>query len=150
MNKQVLLFCSMLCAFPAMAEENEHFLPPLPCSGVVESASDVMGKLYSIDTNRITVDIQSVSKLENDTELTSKVLTNYQSHQCEMVWSTPTINTAIAFCAPELVSLSCNFASPHQKGLDELVRLRSMDKGAEGKQPPDPVHQAPNTQANQG
>ena len=133
MNKQVLLFCSMLCAFPAMAEENEHFLPPLPCSGVVESASYIMGKLYSIDTNLITVDVLSVSKLENNTELTSKVMTTYQGHQCDMVWSTPTINTAIAFCAPELSSLSCKAASPSQKELGELVRLKKMRKPADAK-----------------
>jgi hypothetical protein len=150
MNKRVLLFCSMLITFPAMAEENDHLLPPLPCLGVVESATDVMGKLYSIDSNLIAVDIQSVSKPENVTELTTRLLTTYQGHQCDMVWSTPTINTAIAFCAPELSSLSCNFASPHQKGLDELLRLRSIGKGAEDKHSLDPVRQAPNPQAKKG
>jgi hypothetical protein len=133
MNKHVLLLCSMLIAFPAMAEENDHVVPPLPCSGVVESATEVMGKLYSIDTNLITVDILSVSKLENDTELTTRVLTTYQGHQCDMVWSTPTINTAIAFCAPELASLSCKTASPGQKRLDELARLRKIGKPADAK-----------------
>jgi hypothetical protein len=133
MNKHVLLFCSMLIALPAMADEN--VLPPLPCSGVVESATEVMSKMYSIDADQITVGIMGVSKLEKDTELTSHVLTTNRSSQCDMVWSTPTFKSAINFCAPELVSISCKPMSQEQKGLAELFRQRQLTKASQEKGP---------------
>ncbi|WP_338924503.1 hypothetical protein V0M98_33350 (plasmid) [Pseudomonas silesiensis] len=137
MNKQVLLLCSMLLTMPAMAAESKSggphpIKPPITCFGVAESATFVMGGVYSVAPSSVTVDILDASKLESDSAVFTKVLTNQGGRECQMEWTTLVIGSVMA-CMPDLRSLSCKTVA-FDKTSEDLSQLRKLREAADAKQ----------------
>jgi hypothetical protein len=129
MIKHVLLLSSLFIALPAMAEKPA--LPdtvdsidlPVRCYSAGRLASYVMGNLYTVNPDLVSVRMVSASKLATSTDVISAVQASYRGEECQMEWASSVIGGSLS-CLPKLLSLSCKTVNANMQAADEQLERK--------------------------